>query len=296
MAQQTDKFIEKEVVLTIRVPEDFDREDEKGLDDEFAAILEKQGWELVNSKEYRDLPEQSLIPVNRVTITRERYSENEAWSDHFWVDASKTPSVELFRDAVQAYLKTEAGKVAINATCEDFNWGDAIIYVPTEAWNESGIYPFDFHHTPQEMGLVPTSSDNLFTFTVDQDEVLIPDDSLEQEENPTIIPADGLPDGWTWHHYPDASGFLRSLDGKSYFSYDRATYFTQGGVEYKETKNAGWSVFWGTFDEFKAHAEQTISQKFLPHSFDEAVKAAELRSTEQLPAFPPQPKEPGHEH
>lgn len=62
-------FCEKEVVLTIRVPKDFDHDDERMLDDEIAALLSKQGWELVNSKEYRDVtPAQERRPVE-MTIT-----------------------------------------------------------------------------------------------------------------------------------------------------------------------------------------------------------------------------------
>lgn len=55
--KEQDDFIEKEVVLRIRVPKDFDREDERMLDDAFASILENQGWELVDSKEYRKIPQ-----------------------------------------------------------------------------------------------------------------------------------------------------------------------------------------------------------------------------------------------
>ena len=47
-------MIQKEVLLTIEVPADFDREDERMLDDAFAYLLEQQGWKLVKSDEYRD--------------------------------------------------------------------------------------------------------------------------------------------------------------------------------------------------------------------------------------------------
>lgn len=55
-------YAEKEVVLTIRVPKDFDHDDERMLDDEIANLLFKQGWELVDSKEYRDVDHASLQP------------------------------------------------------------------------------------------------------------------------------------------------------------------------------------------------------------------------------------------
>lgn len=66
-------FIEKEVVLTIRVPEDFVHEDELMLDDEFANILEKQGWELAKSEEYRDANEEKQVYV--LTGTRQKDDE-----------------------------------------------------------------------------------------------------------------------------------------------------------------------------------------------------------------------------
>lgn len=118
--------------------------------------------------------------VNRVSLIRERYSEREIWSSDYWVDAAKTPSKELFQEAVEAYLLTPDGQEAVKHTCNDFNWGDAEVYVPCEIWNQFGIYPFDYSRPPEEMGLTPTSSANMTKIQVDQDEVLIPYDYLDR--------------------------------------------------------------------------------------------------------------------
>lgn len=64
-----------------------------------------------------------------VNIIRERRSENEVWVDTFSVqDSVENPEAAL-RAAVEAFLKTEAGKKAIDQTCNDFNWGDAMVYL-----------------------------------------------------------------------------------------------------------------------------------------------------------------------
>ena len=283
MEKEPNKYIEKEVKLIIRVPEDFDREDERMLDDAFSSILEKQGWELVNSEEYRNLPPNELITVNRISIIRERYSEHEAWSDDFWVDASLTPSVALFKTAIEDYLRTEDGMRDIKATCEDFNWGDAMVYVPIETWNKHGIYPLDPNRDPHELGLSPTTSLNYQSFLVNQDEILIPDYDAyyewQREEEGTIIAAASLPAGWHWRQFHDGSGSLLSPSSESFFSYDLRPYFTLGGIEYRETDKSDWNVFWGSFDDFKNHAENHILHEYLqtPPSLGDKVKDAESR-------------------
>jgi len=126
-------------------------------------------------------PEPGLLPVNIVTIVRERRSENEQWSDSFWVDAKEVPTVELFKSAVQDYLKTGDGHLAIKQTMEDFNWGDAMMYVPSYHWNSHGIYPVVPGISPKEAGITPTPNNNPIAFIVDQDEILIPDSYFEQK-------------------------------------------------------------------------------------------------------------------
>lgn len=62
-------YAEKKVTLTIRVPSDFDREDERMLDDAISDLLYKNGYELVDSKEYRDIsPERENI-VNATFVS-----------------------------------------------------------------------------------------------------------------------------------------------------------------------------------------------------------------------------------
>lgn len=113
-------------------------------------------------------------PVNLVNIIRERASEREEWVDSFWLDAKQVPSIDLFRAAVGEFLRTKDGLNAMEASCYDFNWGDAMMSVPQEIWNKHGIYPVDLMHPPAELGLNPTPNNNPMTFTVDQDERLYP--------------------------------------------------------------------------------------------------------------------------
>ena len=62
---------------------------------------------------------------------------------------------------------------------------------------------------------------------------------------------------WFWEQYPDGSGHLDNKTSKAfYFSYDKQTYASQGGIEYVQPKGKGWSVYWGSFDNFKKFAEE----------------------------------------
>lgn len=130
-------------------------------------------------------------PVNLVNIIRERPSENEEWINSFWVDAKQVPSVDLFRAAVSDFLRTKDGVQAIKDSCNDFNWGDAMLYVPQEIWKKHGIYPVDLMHPPKEMGLAPTPNNNPMTFTVDQDELLF-DPSQEVTFESSLIFEDDI--------------------------------------------------------------------------------------------------------
>ena len=73
-----------------------------------------------------------------VALTRERPSENERWTDYFGVVDDGEPEQKI-RDAVAEYLGTPDGQRAIEETCRDFNWGDAILYVPDAIWKKHGI-------------------------------------------------------------------------------------------------------------------------------------------------------------
>lgn len=130
------------------------------------------------------------ILVNHVALFRERYSEDERWSDDFWVDATKIPSAELFKAAIEEYLKTPEGLKVISDTCEDFNWGDAVLYVPNEIWHKYGIYPFEYNKSPFDMGLSPADHNNDYCILVNQDEILIPETYYEQEREQALANED----------------------------------------------------------------------------------------------------------
>lgn len=129
-------------------------------------ILDAQNASLLR-KSPDDSPE---MQVNRVVLLRERAWENAFWTDDFWVDANKTPTIDLFKAAVQEYLNTPDGMQEIKNTCEDFNWGDAVMYVPSDIWNKHGIY----ENIEDMPNLTPARRDSII-LKVNQDEVLIPD-------------------------------------------------------------------------------------------------------------------------
>lgn len=84
----------------------------------------------------------------------------------------------------------------------------------------------------------------------------------DEEFIPDVVPAETLPEGWSWRMFNDGSGGLMSPGGNDYFSYDRQPYSTSGGIEYKKRNDSQWDVFWGSFDDFKSHAENVISKEF----------------------------------
>lgn len=90
------------------------------------------------------------------------------------------------------------------------------------------------------------------------------DDASELEElRPVEVAADNLPDGWKWVMHNDGSGHLESPNGNFYFSYDKNTsYAYGGGIEFQTDEKYNFDVFWGTFEEFKAHAEDEIAKEF----------------------------------
>ena len=155
---------------------------------EFNSLDEKDWCNVFEASSYvdaeRETAKNTELLVNHVTLVRERLAEGEHWSDHFWVDANKTPSVELFKAVVQEYLRTPDGRKDIKDSCYDFNWGDAIMFVPLALWESHGIYDADGSYLPKEKGLVPNPNSNGFTFVVDQDEILIPDDYSDRLDTP----------------------------------------------------------------------------------------------------------------
>lgn len=83
----------------------------------------------------------------------------------------------------------------------------------------------------------------------------------EQSQNPNVKNKEEI---WTWIHYSDGSGNVRSPNGKEYFEYDWAT------KEYRVTPASRWEFYIDvydpsdknkTFDDFKKFAEQEIKIK-----------------------------------
>ena len=66
---------------------------------------------------------------------------------------------------------------------------------------------------------------------------------------------------WFWEQYPDGSGSLehKTPEGYTpYFMYDKQPYASQGGIEYKPSKDRMWNVFFGNFEDFKRFAEEQV--------------------------------------
>ena len=83
----------------------------------------------------------------------------------------------------------------------------------------------------------------------------------EQAQNQNVKNKEEI---WTWIHYSDGSGHVRSPDGKKYFVYDWDT------KEYRVTPASRWEIYIDiydpsdkskTFDDFKKFAEQEIKIK-----------------------------------
>lgn len=94
-----------------------------------------------------------------LNLIRQRISENEIWIDEFeYEDWVKNPEKSL-RNAISNFLNTEEGTKAINDSCNDFNWGDAINSVPESILNKYGLHYI-------------IDKTNLTDVIVNQDEVL----------------------------------------------------------------------------------------------------------------------------
>ena len=108
-----------------------------------------------------------------VILMRERAWENQKWTDLFRVANSENPE-ETMRTAIKEYLLTDEGKEDIKQSSEEFNWGDAVMYVPESVWNKHGII------SVSEGEQVKVT--NTTVIEVDQDEVLIPKEYYQEEE------------------------------------------------------------------------------------------------------------------
>ena len=57
--------------------------------------------------------------------------------------------------------------------------------------------------------------------------------------------------------------YIAKIQKKNYFSYDRAPYAAQGGIEYRYADKRDWDVFWRDFSAFKEFAEKEIRENVL---------------------------------
>ena len=105
-------------------------------------------------------------PFRLVAFERERISENWRTTDYFLADKSVESPEQSMRVAVSEFLETADGEEAEQETAGDFNWGDAIEYVPDDIWRKHGIQ-MKYAHKPY---LVEGS---VLEITVDQDERLV---------------------------------------------------------------------------------------------------------------------------
>ena len=127
------------------------------------------------------------------------------------------------------------------------NYGTADNFTHTK--NELYCFLEDMIPEVEPSDLIPYIDKSCLT-----DEVLMQSASLRSTES--------LPSGWAWEEWDDGSGHLKSPSGKDFFCYDRAPYYNAGGIEYKETSNSSWDIFWGSLSDFKAHAESVVHEKF----------------------------------
>lgn len=82
-----------------------------------------------------------------VTLLRVRRDgmDTDFWYDPFLVNVPGEPAdrelLTLFQKTVWAFLDTPQGREAAEETCNDFNWGDTLNYIPYSFWASRGIYP-----------------------------------------------------------------------------------------------------------------------------------------------------------
>lgn len=100
-----------------------------------------------------------------VAFERERLSENWRRTDYFLADESVSIPIKAMRAAVAEFLTTEDGEASIEDTMGDFNWGDAMEYVPDDIWSKHGLR-MKYANEPYLI------SGSVLEVTVDQDERL----------------------------------------------------------------------------------------------------------------------------
>lgn len=74
---ENNNYLEKEVVLNIRVSKDFDEDMERRIDEALADVLYKLGCELIDSKEYRDVTVPDIQNVDISKLFFRGYDDTE---------------------------------------------------------------------------------------------------------------------------------------------------------------------------------------------------------------------------
>lgn len=93
----------------------------------------------------------------------------------------------------------------------------------------------------------------------------------------------GLPEGWHWECYEDGSGRLcHESEKQSFFSYDCVPYHSSGGIEYKESKEKAYSIFWGSLKEFKSYAENVVRTWQTEKGIEEVAGKQEVKENVSL--------------
>ena len=112
-----------------------------------------------------DNPVEKPSVFRMVAFERERLSENWRRTDYFLADESVSIPIKAMRAAVAEFLTTEDGEESIEDTMGDFNWGDAMEYVPDDIWSKHGLR-IKYANEPYLI------SGSVLEVTVDQDERL----------------------------------------------------------------------------------------------------------------------------
>lgn len=144
------------------------------------------GYDTALSQAIYDTARDYSLLVQQVNLVIENRFEENMWTDIFLVDAGKPVSKELFVEAVQSFLMTEAGRKALSDTGSSFNWGDAEFYIQDDFWQQFGIYPYDYEFNPEDIGLEPVRDVEPITIRVNQEEVLLPEGYFEKNRKPSL--------------------------------------------------------------------------------------------------------------
>ena len=94
----------------------------------------------------------------KVALVRRIESENATYIDLFACAPGVADPEKAMRAAIAEFLATPAGRRAFKETCNDFNWGDSLMYVPASIWKRNGLRLIN----PQERKVVLVDQDEVF--------------------------------------------------------------------------------------------------------------------------------------